>query len=58
MLGSHDKMANYSIDKSLNNISSNNDDGKIKNFFMTPGINNDSRKMNNDDIFTANINNK
>jgi len=50
-------MANYSIDKSLNNISSNNDDGKIKNFFMTPGINNDSRKMNNDDIFTTNKNN-
>ena len=53
MIGSHGKISNYSIDKSLNNISGN-ENAKMKNFFMTPGITNESRKMNQEDIFTQN----
>jgi hypothetical protein len=40
------------MDKSLNNISATNGDPKLKNFFMTPGIPNDNRKITNEDIFT------
>jgi len=42
------------MEKSLNKISGANENMKTKNFFMTPGISNDSRKMNTEDIFTQN----
>jgi hypothetical protein len=56
VIGSHGNISKYSVDKSLNNISGNGEqvNAKMKNFFMTPGITNDRKMMNQEDIFTQN----
>ena len=56
VIGSNQNLSKYTMDKGLNGISGGNDKNTMKNFFTTPGISNESRKMNTEDIFTQNKN--